>query len=1080
MARLTEEEIDRIKRETDLAAVVRSRGVALAAQGGDLVGRCPFHDDKTPSLHVTPAKGLWRCVSCLATGNVIQFVQRFDGVSFRHAADLLAEGAAFKAPPTCAPVKKSTVPRLANPLADVAAQPFDDYKADQEALRRVVDYYAERLAANPAALAYLEKRGLADAELLKAFRLGYCDRTLGLRLPQKNRAEGAALRARLARLGVMRDTGHEHFRGQIVVPVVSLAGEIGTIYGRAAGVVPKENRHRFLPGPQNGVFNPAAFAADTLRESGGALILTEGILDALTWWKHGYKNVTACYSARQPSQEVLGAIIAARVATVFLSFDPDRAGDGAAETTAGLLLSRGVEVRRIRFPAGHDANSYALAVKPPRQVLAVLLNAAQWLGRAVPASTLRGVDAAASVAAQKSEVSADASPSLDASPAPAPSSLAAKAAKAADAPATLSAGEPAPLVAAPTVAARKETAAPVEAPSGAPTPTPTDAAATTPRNATPPASPGPGSATLALAPRGEHWFLELDGREWRVGGMDKLAGADALKLAVRLRVGEAFHLDTLDLARDLDRRRFVERAAEETRLHAELLRRDMGRLLLAVETTIAARAAQAAQDAAAQTGAGAAVALSPEEKAEALAWLRAPNLVARLRDAFRRAGVVGEENNSLLGYLCGVSRLLDKPLAAILQSPSAAGKTTVMDSILAFFPEECRVKYSAMTGQSLFYMGDFDLRHKILAIVEEAGAEKASYALKLLQSEQELRIASTGKNPQTGRMETQEYHVDGPVMIMLTTTAIDLDEELQNRCLTLAVDDSPEQTARIHAVQRERRTLAGLVAKAERADLLRLMKNVQRLLEPLEVLNDYAPRLIFPTGQARNRRDHEKYLTLIDAIALMHQHQRPRRTRPVAGGKSIAYIEATLEDIALANQLAPEVLGRSLDELPPQTRRLLDHIRALVRAKRVEPEQNAKLAATFSRRELREFCGWSLTQVRLHLERLVELEILELRHGRLGGSFVYELMIDADAPGHVAHIRLIDVETLRAGHDYAEGVAGFGLGVAGETGQVAEGGGTPPPPLRAPDLQRENASPSPGGGGLGGNAHQEPAASSAA
>jgi hypothetical protein len=110
-----------------------------------------------------------------------------------------------------------------------------------------------------------------------------------------------------------------------------------------------------------------------------------------------------------------------------------------------------------------------------------------------------------------------------------------------------------------------------------------------------------------------------------------------------------------------------------------------------------------------------------------------------------------------------------------------------------------------MTGQSLFYMGDFDLRHKILAIVEEAGAEKASYALKLLQSEQELRIASTGKNPQTGRMETQEYHVEGPVMIMLTTTAIDLDEELQNRCLTLAVDDSPEQTARIHAVQRERR-----------------------------------------------------------------------------------------------------------------------------------------------------------------------------------------------------------------------------------------------------------------------------------
>ena len=222
MALLTDAEIEKIKTETDRAAVVRARGVELRPQGGDLVGLCPFHDDKTPSLHVTPAKRLWRCVSCNATGNVIQFVQRFDGVSFRHAADLLAGGAAFKAPPTCGPVKKSTVPKLANPLAGVAAQPFEDYAADQEALRRVVDYYAERLTANPAALAYLEKRGLADPDLLRVFRIGFCDRTLGLRMPQKNRAEGAALRARLVRLGVMRESGHEHFRGQITVPVVSL------------------------------------------------------------------------------------------------------------------------------------------------------------------------------------------------------------------------------------------------------------------------------------------------------------------------------------------------------------------------------------------------------------------------------------------------------------------------------------------------------------------------------------------------------------------------------------------------------------------------------------------------------------------------------------------------------------------------------------------------------------------------------------------------------------------------------------------------------------------------------------------
>ncbi|MGH8018296.1 MAG: toprim domain-containing protein, partial [Opitutaceae bacterium] len=401
-------------------------------------------------------------------------------------------------------MKKTTVPRLANPLAGVNAadgstsSPQAEHAADQEALRRVLDYYHERLAANPSALAYLEKRGLNDAELLRLFKVGFVDRTLGLRLPQKNRAEGAALRARLARLGVMRETGHEHFRGQIVVPVIAEDGEIGTIYGRAAGIVPKENRHRFLPGPQAGVFNPAALGADALRESQGAVILTEGILDALTWWRHGWKNVTTCFSARRPSPDVIDALVKAGVRVAVLAFDPDGAGEHGTESAAALLIARGVECRRVRFPHGHDANSYALAVTPPRQALAVLLNAAEFLG--------------------KGKVSAVAAPSSDASRAS--SSLAAQAAQAAD----VAAPEIAPPVppTKPEEAARKETLPPVA--SSAPT----------------------------LAPRGEHWFLELDGREWRVGGMDKLAGADALKLAVRLRVGEAFHLDTIDLARDLD------------------------------------------------------------------------------------------------------------------------------------------------------------------------------------------------------------------------------------------------------------------------------------------------------------------------------------------------------------------------------------------------------------------------------------------------------------------------------------------------------------------------------------------------
>ena len=99
MARIPDEEITRIKRETDLAALVRSRGIAHRKPGSkDLVGRCPFHEDNdSPNFIVTPSKGLFHCMACGAAGNPIQFVERFDGVSFRHAFELLADGkAAFE------------------------------------------------------------------------------------------------------------------------------------------------------------------------------------------------------------------------------------------------------------------------------------------------------------------------------------------------------------------------------------------------------------------------------------------------------------------------------------------------------------------------------------------------------------------------------------------------------------------------------------------------------------------------------------------------------------------------------------------------------------------------------------------------------------------------------------------------------------------------------------------------------------------------------------------------------------------------------------------------------------------------
>ena len=287
--------------------------------------------------------------------------------------------------------------------------------------------------------------------------------------------------------------------------------------------------------------------------------------------------------------------------------------------------------------------------------------------------------------------------------------------------------------------------------------------------------------------------------------------------------------------------------------------------------------------------------------------------------------------------------------------------------------------------------------------------------MKLLQSEGELTIASTGKDPVSGNLITQEYRVEGPVALLLTTTARDIDEELMNRCLVLSVDEGRAQTRAIHQLQRDKRTLQGLLARREKDALIALHQNAQRLLKPLDVLNPFAKSLTFPDQTTRLRRDHEKYLTLIDTIALLQQHQRTIKTHR-RGEQVIEYIEVTLADIEAANRLAHEVLGRSLDELPPQTRRLLKLIDGYV-SEQCTTQQTRRTDFHFSRRQLREAIHWGDTQLKIHLARLVEMEYLVAHRARANG-LEYELVYDvADADDTLRFPGLADIEALKYAYD---------------------------------------------------------------
>jgi DNA primase len=892
MARIPDEEIERLKREISLERLVEARGVKLTRHGADLLGLCPFHDDREPSLVVSPKKNLWHCLgACQTGGTVIDWVMKSHGVSFRHAVELLRADVAL------AP---------SGPTVRTLPPPIERAADDGALLKQVAGFYHETLKQSPEALAYLEKRGLRHPEMVERFQLGFANRTLGLRLPAKNRQAGAEMRGRLQALGIMRESGHEHFNGSLIVPIIDRAGDVAGMYGRKItdNLRPGTPLHLYLPGGHRGVWNEEAL------EAAPEIILCESLIDALTFWCAGHRNVTASYGVSGFTADHRQAFQKYGTKKIFLAYDRDEAGETAAESLARELMEMGIECHRVLFPKGMDANEYALKVQPAAKALCVLLNKAEWLGKGTEA------------------------------------------------------------------AAKEETVSPLAAEVAAP------------------------------EKKGSDIAIAFGDRRYRVRGLEKNTSHDLLKINLLASKAEAIHVDTLDLYSARQRAVFIKQAAIEMEVKEDVVKHDLGRLLLQLEEMQERQIREALAPKREEP------VMTEHDRAGAMELLKDPQLLDRILADFARCGVVGEETNKLMGYIAAVSRHLDAPLAVIVQSSSAAGKSSLMDAILAFVPEEERVEYSAMTGQSLFYMGETDLKHKVLAIVEEEGAARASYALKLLQSEGVLTIASTGKDPATGRLLTHQYRVEGPVMIFLTTTAIDLDEELLNRCLVLTVNEDRAQTQAIHRQQREQQTLEGLLARRERDEILKVHRNAQRLLKPLFVANPYARELTFLDAQTRTRRDHGKYLALIRAIALLHQHQRPMKTA-THRGQPILYIEVALADIETANRLAHEVLGRSLDELPAQTRRLLLLIDEMAMAE-CRRQSIERAAYRFSRRDVRASTGWGDTQLKVHLHRLEELEYLLAHRGGRGQSFVYELVFENSGQQGKPHLPgLIDVEKLR-------------------------------------------------------------------
>ena len=644
MARIPQDEIDRIKRDVSVETLVRGRGIELRAHGANLLGLCPFHDDHEPSLVVTPAKNLWNCLgACQRGGSVIDWVMTAERVSFPEAVRWIGERY---------PYVRNEGREARDESADdvVLPCPIAVEMTDAEMLDAVTRFYHERLLAHGDARAYLEKRAIASADLIETFRLGFADRSLGTALPGNGTKAGVELRARLANLGLYREeTRREHFRGCVTFPVFDDEGHVVEIYGRKIrdDIRHKHGSHMYLPGPHRGVWN-----AEGIRASGGTVILCEALIDAATFWGAGFRNVTAAYGVNGFTPEILSALKSSAVERVFIAYDRDEAGDKAARDLAALLARENIASWRVVFPRWMDANDYARKMKPATQALSLLLRAAEWMHgpkvRPAIGAALPAVLAESDAVVPEPPVVEAIEDARDEG----------QEAKEDDTHCSEVSGD---LAAALPLAAEEEATK--------------EESAIESQSSLAPQSP---DRSLAVA---DYSTIDVTfgDRRYRVRGMEKNVSFHQLKVVLRVARGERVFLDTLDMVSARHRASVRQAGGGRSRPEGrESIKHDLARSLSSARDGAGRDDPEGAR--AEGIAAGDDRATIGERRWRCCRIRRSlSHVLARLRTVRRRRR--GDEQADG-ATLAAVSRKLDDPLAIIIQSSSAAGKTTLMDAVL--------------------------------------------------------------------------------------------------------------------------------------------------------------------------------------------------------------------------------------------------------------------------------------------------------------------------------------------------------------------------------------------------------------
>lgn len=326
------ESIQRLIEQTDIVDVV-SRYVNLKRSGRNFVGICPFHDDKNPSMNVSPERNMYHCFACKAGGDAINFIQEYEKLNFPEAVEKLAS--------------------MQNFTLEYTDEKSNFKKIDKEALSIVKAYYQSLLYQNKAAINYLYSRGFND-KLIAKFELGYApnsQNTLNLLSNEKIDPKDAI------NLGIVKvgEGGNLYasFIDRIIFTINNHAGKIVGFGGRTITNHPA----KYVNSPQSSVFDKSQifYAYDKAKDEIYKLkeiIITEGYMDTIMLHKAGHKNAVAVLGTALTPKHL--PLLRRSNAKITLCFDGDSAGINAAFKSSKLLLQNDFDTNVVVIPKGAD------------------------------------------------------------------------------------------------------------------------------------------------------------------------------------------------------------------------------------------------------------------------------------------------------------------------------------------------------------------------------------------------------------------------------------------------------------------------------------------------------------------------------------------------------------------------------------------------------------------------------------------------------------------------------------------------------------------------------------------------------